>query len=370
MDSFVMRSVELAQQWVEMCAKGLELKTEQSAAMLATLCGFGSWDIMTYAIETMPPSKLDEDLPEEQRQGRLKGYVRVLVHLYEMDVPLAMFLLTRLPPSSRRPFVAFSAEPNLEIEESDFNAFKAFAADFLHEDLGDECPHCRQLEENFSVQVDPTKMNVAMSLCDEIELHQWEAILGHLGWSYDSLSDELHDIDVAAFAVQDMTFGAVPVYLSPTVPQAFGDQVSELDPAIRLLRKVCVGDYVANWQTQTPIALLLSRWPLVKEIDGRVYCHLGSVYYSQRNEWKDLFFSNACTSIAELLRLNDFCTDIEAGCVENSDLGGSFTEYATLALSDFDPEDAEEVNADLTLISLPISESMWMLQRYVDPDYE
>lgn len=185
-------------------------------------------------------NSLDEDLPAEQRQARLKGYLRVLVDLYEKDVPLAMFLLTRLPPSSRRPFVAFSAESSPEVEEADFNAFKAFADEFVHEHLADEFPHCRQVEENFSVQVDPIKMNVAMSLCGEIELHQWEAILGHLGWSYDSLCDQPHDSDVAAFSVQDMIFGSVPVYLSPTVRQPLGNPLNELDPPIRLIRKMSI----------------------------------------------------------------------------------------------------------------------------------
>lgn len=104
-------------------------------------------------------------------------------------------------------------------------------------------------------------------------------------------------------------------------------------------------------------------------IDERVYCHLGSVYYSQRNEWKDLFFNSACTSVAELLRLNNLCTDIEAGCVEIEDVGGRFSEYATFALSDYatdDLEDPDEEN-DEVLTSLPISHSMWLLQRY-DPD--
>lgn len=127
-----------------------------------------------------------------------------------------------------------------------------------------------------------------------------------------------------------MTLGSVPVYLSPTV-----------------------------------------RPPLVKVIDDRVYCHLGSVYFSQRNEWNNLFFSSACTSVAELLRLNDLCTDIEAGCVEIEDIGGRFSEYATLALSDYatdEFDDLDEANAEI-LTALPINDSMWMLQRY-DPDDE
>lgn len=58
-EPFVLASVDRAQAWVDSCAKSLEVPPEKAASMLAGMCGFGSWDVMTYAIGSMPPSPRD-----------------------------------------------------------------------------------------------------------------------------------------------------------------------------------------------------------------------------------------------------------------------------------------------------------------------
>lgn len=59
-----MGSIERAKHWVDLCSAGTGIPRDEYAFKLATLCSFGTWNIMTYAVEALLPSSVDEELEE------------------------------------------------------------------------------------------------------------------------------------------------------------------------------------------------------------------------------------------------------------------------------------------------------------------
>lgn len=129
-EPIILPSIERAQTWIELCAKGLSVPAEKAASILAALCGFGSWDVMTYSMESMPPSPADEDLEPEQYRDRLKGQVHILVGEHQLDPTEAIMLLRLLPPASREPQKAFKITDSVGFTEQQMQAFMEYAGEF------------------------------------------------------------------------------------------------------------------------------------------------------------------------------------------------------------------------------------------------
>jgi hypothetical protein len=360
-DPFVMHSVERARRWVELCSEGMGILPEDSAQVLAGLCGFGSWDVMAYGIESLPPSIPDERLAPAQFLDRLLGQMAILLDQFDFETPAATRLLRNLSPSSNRPFTQFEAEASdhpasaqVELLRSKlFETFELLSSDDVDEEDAEV--------EAFLPPIDPEREETAAVLCRDPRAINWMGIFGCLGWE-GALKDDAPGIDQPAYLIQDATLGTVPVYVAPAVYPPDMDDDDLMFPVRRLLRTISVGDLTASDQ-YAGVALLLLQWPLVKEVDGQVYCHLGSAYVAAENKWVDLLFNMACTSVCELLDLNSQVTDINQGAECLADTGRQFSNLATLFLSGLSLDEYEDISEEFEIIPVLFDETGWVLQR-------
>lgn len=364
-DPFIISSEERARDWVEVCSNAVQIPKDQAAAVLASLCGFGGWDIMVYAIGTLPPSPVDESLTREQAQARLKNHIEVLVETHRFQPAAAMFILSKIKPTSGEPFAAFTMADNASMDTDDWVTFEDFALDFANSELGQEFVDQGLASSPFRVELEPNRTRLALELCGTTNPMLWAPIFEILGWDFEVNDDDIPDIDESSFIVRDPVLGLVPVYVTPmSYPPAMPDQ--EVDRASRLQRAACVGDFITQWQDGDNVALLLKRWPHVKVIGDQTFCHLGSAYLPEQRAWKDLLFNLDCRSVGQLLKLNDQVDDIHQGHPPLDDRDGELTFIATAFLSGYDLDVAG--SGVLTLASANDVRSNWARQRLIEDD--
>lgn len=246
-EPFVMRDEALARQWVSVCSESCGFETEKAALILANLCGFGSWDIMTYAIGTLPPSALDENIADQERNKRLRQYVQVLFEDHGLSLPSAISIIDNLSPSSARPAAPFD-----------------YCDDDDDEDIVDplmatvsaiEPPAC------------PERTMQIIPLCRELDSDHWRNAFEYLGWVYDDLeylTDRLSVSD-ASFVMSD-DGAAVPAYLCATLPPPmFNGEIDAFSP-FNVIQYMCLGNFMSQWKPLGAESfVILSRWPSMCE---------------------------------------------------------------------------------------------------------
>lgn len=334
--------------------------------MLASLCGFGSWDIMTYAMEALPRTPVDEMVSAEIVQARLKNHLRVLVDQLGLQPPFAIFILEKINPTSGQELRPFTMADEISLTANHRRAIESFVEEFAESELGHEYAESFNPSRYFDATCEPNRTAIALSLCGDAEPQLWPSILDEMGWQFHEGDDDVcPDIDESSFVVQDKVLGSVPVYVTPLSRPPVTDG-EEIDRAWRLQRAACVGDFMAHWKSRSQVALVLMRWPQIKEHDGRTYVHAGSAYFDERNEWKDLLFNFKCTSVSKLLELNDPVEDIHKGHPALEDGDCAFGELATLCLSGFELFEME--SEELSLIRAVDTKTGWIMQRFIEDE--
>ncbi|RFQ05694.1 hypothetical protein D0O09_02690 [Pseudomonas putida] len=363
-EPFILSSIDRARDWVDICSRGAELPKEKVAALLAKLCGFGSWDIMSYAIEALPPSLVDEKVDSEIVQARFKHHMEVLSSVHLLDLRLVIFILTMANPTSGSGFKAFSKSDEIILNADQRMAFKAF----LDEPRGDEPLDFDDLDfltapsdlDHFVLQCEPNRTHLALALCGHTEPLLWCEVFDALGWEYAFAGDDIPDIDEHSFVIYDDMLGEVPVYITP-LSRAPATPGEPIDRALRLQRAACLGDFLSR-DFAGEVALMLMRWPLMTEINGHIYCHAGSVYICELDEWKDLLFNVHCSSVSELLELNNLVEEIHKGHPALEDHEGNFSTLLSICLSDLSLDDFE-VGQLIPIIRQQYEETGWFMQR-------
>lgn len=332
--------------------------------MLANLCGFGGWEIMTYAVEALPPSPVDEKVSVEVARARMSHHLKVLVGGHEFDPAFAVFIVSMICPTSGLPWKSFTLEDEMELSADQLQTLESFAHEFAQSDMGHQYAEAHRQPGLFDLMCEPSRTRLALALCGDTEPLLWTGIFEALGWEYEEI-DEIPDFDEASFVIFDQILGQVPVYITPlSLPPAIeGEPVERTQ---RLQRAACVGDYMATWSDFADFALMLMRWPCMKIIDGRWYCHAGSVYNGEANEWQDLYFNLQCNSLGTLLELNDHVTDIHQGHPAVEDIDGSFSALSSIYLSGYEPDDfPDDV---VKFVQAKNEETGWFMQMVHEDD--
>lgn len=367
-EPFVLASVDRAQAWVDSCAKSLEVPPEKAASMLAGMCGFGSWDVMTYAIGSMPPSPRDEELAPNEYQERLAGQLRFLVRDHELDPAAAIHLLVALPPMSGRPFSGFDLDAPQAYKPEHLLVLRNFAVECSLE-FEEHAPGF--FDSGINLQglslADPVRADIAIALSGRTVPEAWLYILEALGWQYDFSEDDHPDLDEPSFTVFDPVLGDVPVYLSSIARSPVFDEEAEADRGQRVQRALCVGDFTSHWKDRSSVALLLHRWPVVRAVNDLVFCHLGSVYIENSNSWRDLLFTLGTSSLHELIELNAAAKDFPDQWPGLADTDENLSHLACICLSGLDPFEVDESpDIELLGVRLPIGDTGWMIQKLTE----
>ncbi|MGE8063874.1 hypothetical protein [Pseudomonas sp. NPDC089569] len=327
-EPFILKSVTRAREWVDAYATSLKIEKEESSSVLALLCGFGSWDVMVFAIESMPPTPCDESIGEDGASERFEGYMHVLVCLQNVRPAIAMFILERLSPSANYPFKAFTLEDAL--------AEEAKAED---DDLDEE------LISDLGVLPSPLRVFTTARMCGHANQNEWANCLESIGWYVDPNSiGEDANIGEPSFEVVDENLGRIPVYLGSMTRTPETDD----DPSVRLMMKACLGDFIQEYaRDEVPhhVFFILWQFPQHKEISGNDYCCIGVRYSLVDESWKDILISQACDSPGRMLELNDKVGPIaEIGLsksrVELADGGKTLgSTFAVILSGKFDPDE-------------------------------
>lgn len=365
LEPIVLPSIDRAREWVDLCAEGLGMPMENAASILASLCGFGTWDIMSYAIDSMPPSPPDEELQPDQYQARLKGQVHALVRDHHFDPPFCMMLLALHPPATTAAYKPFTLDDKASFNAHQLQAFQEVAGEFAS--ALDEAFASDSDEEDDEVgeeddDIEPSRASVAIPLCGYTEPLRWAAILDALDWRFAFDGCITPDLDDPSFVVFDQSHGEVPVYLSAIARPPASSGAGLPDRVQRVQRSLCVGDFVTRRQsTNCSKALLLQRWPVVKQVEGGLYCFIGSLFDASTSEWTDLLFNYECTTFSKLLLLNSKIPDIQVGHSGLIDKEGQFSGFATLCLSGIDIDELTEGSMEIMRTRFPGTN--WMAQQ-------
>lgn len=341
MEPFIPQSFPSANRWVDLCAKGLKIERDRAAAMFAVLCGFGTWDILAYAMESMPPSEPDEALPIEKFIERVKSQLEVLVVGFRIEPGTAILLLAKIPPTSNQNLQPFEHGDDVQISPRLTQAIQIFLTEHARprpdlSALFDDEEEMDDDDDDDYPGFTPSEHESCRS--DALQVLQqdtvpvlWLLILDSLGWELGVFDDLLPDLDEPSFVVRDAQHGEIPVYLGPIarLPDA------QVDRPTRILRAACVGSFTLGPYSDSKAILLLNRWPAIRELRDYTYCHLGSIYWSDTREWQDLLFTEDCTSLARLIEVNMLAgkRPSKAGRAELRDAGGNFSSFVTQVLS-------------------------------------
>ncbi|HBP1602328.1 TPA: hypothetical protein L5U90_003432 [Pseudomonas aeruginosa] len=325
-EPFVMKDVSRALQWVNVCAASCGFDNEKTATVLATLCGFGSWDVMTYAIDNLPPSTCDEHLPSDALEARLRRYATILIQEYEVSPPAALGIIHHISPSTEKPlrnFVVFDVGEDDEDDE-----------DFLGEDdlssavitaLGTElCP-------------DRVTQTVPLTVC--VNSATWQYAMEYLGWEAEELDDEALIGEASLLIHSNQDSSVVPVYLSTVLPPPdFSGAFSEY-PSHRLLQYACLGNFMSEWApADAECFIILSRWPLMTTFRSKTYCCIGVAFDLKTGRWLDLLINRKCRDITTALDLNRKVSSLRKGAAPLGEPDGRFCKQLALRLGDFGPE--------------------------------
>lgn len=338
-EPFVMKSVDRAREWVDAYAKATESEKEEASSILATLCGFGTWDVMVFAIDSMPPSARDEMVDKAEAQRRHDFYMHVFVCMHNIRPPIASYLTSHLSPSASYPFAGFSLE----------EAF-AKAETWERQAVKDRVEELARIP-------DPVRLFSSANLCSRVNVQGWCVALELLGWEIDPDSIDLEaDTGEHSFDVLDKNIGTVPIYLSgqTRIPE------TDDDPSTSLFMKACLGDFILeNEDIDASVFLILWSAPQHKNIDGKDFCCIGVSYNTDDECFKDLIVSTHCDSPENLLDLN--------ASVEVLTISG---------LQDLDERLVDENRAMSNLLAVILSgqspadqpEDGWTIAREEDPD--
>lgn len=332
-EPFIMKTVDRAREWVDAYSASTQIDKEESAKVLAMLCGFGSWEVMIFAIESMPPTACDETVGEDVFGHRKDRYMHVFICLLNIRPAIAMFFIRRLSPSASYQFEPFAMEDALGNEAKLREQFLTDEAEFLQDD-----------DENVT---DPVRLMTGARLCGRVNVDGWIDGLDYLGWEVDHESiDEAADNGEPSFDVYDEDIGLIPVYLSclTRIPE------TEDDPSIRLFMKACLGDFImdngSDGESRNFFMILWSH-PQHKEIGGKDYCCIGVSYSSMSESWKELLISTHCESLEHALQLNDLIHSIDdlegdEGCEDLVDENRDLSCALTIILAGNSPLDEPE----------------------------
>jgi len=348
-EPFVMRDVARAQEWVSACSKSCRFPADQTAEILASLCGFGSWDVMVFGITSLKPSACDEHVGPQQTELRIGHYAAVLIGDYGLPRPLAVAIIANMSPSSSKQFMAFELSEVMEpLDDED--------SDQLEFDI----------DEAFAARLSPDRLAVMAPLSAEVSAVPWLEVMNFLGWEAEDFDNDEELMGEPSFFIYDARkpLAEVPVYLSHGLPApAFTGDLSD-NPSIRLLQFACMGNFMSEWAPQgsTDFLILASR-PQIIINKGKWYCHIGVAYDYAGGVWTDLLINRKCRDVGTMLRLNRKITSLAKGATPLSEADPSFIKLLTLILDGFNPEFEDPV--DWTIIGMP-SEDGWFVVGAVE----
>ncbi|KSQ21763.2 hypothetical protein APB26_32815 [Pseudomonas aeruginosa] len=293
--------------------------------MLANLCGFASWDLMSHTISTTRPSQPDEQLPKSSLHRRHERYISVLTEVFTFDPLFARYLIQHLSPSSCRQFKPFSIDQSQMHGPRDTKGINiAEMADVLGVDFDDATfaeSVKRLLGDDLPTGFNFSNLEDSIRALRGVESWPWFNIFMSLGWGpVDESYNEEPTEGEPAFLIADQVHGIVPVFLSPfcRTPNDHNDTGAEASMQ-RALASYTIGRASGVFGNS---AYLLWSFPLSKEIKGTHYCHLGMIL--RDGEWREALVNEHVDSFSKLYSLNTKIFSIEDGHPELGDSGQRF----------------------------------------------
>lgn len=304
LEQFIFPEVDRAQQWVDICAKSLNITRVDAAIILSHLCGFPSWDHMVQCIGREPPSACDEAIEETRKKSRKTRYIKLLTTGFALDKKSGTALIENLSPSSSKPFKVFSLDvPELKVsrekqdaERGDRQESEDGVAELMRMLDGQMEPSevkrlldkITRQEDEYAETIEFGKILSTLAAGDDPESaylsnflssvrlrgdthpDRWFNILSHLGWNIsEETFDEEADLGEPAFIAMDDELGEVPIYLCSAVRSPYDDS----DEATCLAMDLCLNDFLTGEYGGT--ALLIWRGPAYRKIRKKLYCHIG-----------------------------------------------------------------------------------------------
>lgn len=353
-EPFIMRDEDRALEWVRVFSDSCSVPNEFAAALLASLCGFGSWDVMMFAIESMPASPCDESLPPYQVHQRHLRYIEIMIHDHAIGVPVAHAVAAQISPSSGSPLTRIDALGLLdmledEADEMDLDGF--------------------EIGELFASVSSDAGLYVMMPLTSELNL-TWTRVFDYMGWDHTYLFNDHELTGTPSFVLHDPTEGSAgfPVYLAHSIPPpSFNLQISDF-PTPRHRQCACLGDFVTDWAGEgSPGFLLLSAYPQIAQLKGKYYCYIGQMYVHASGIWVDLLLNKACADVWTLLHLNKKVTPELKGASRLSERSDLFGKRIALLLSDFVPgfDEADEYS----IVAMETDDYWYVVRGVSNYDY-
>ncbi|MCU9528376.1 hypothetical protein [Pseudomonas mosselii] len=317
---------------------------------MASLCGFGSWDIMIFAIGSLPPSACDEVLSPDELEIRLERYFQVLIAEHEIHPDLAGAIVNFLSPSSGRPFSGFGPRELARMQAG----LAALAELGGLAELDHEVEEF-EVENLFGAYPSPTNMELLAPLAFGPEVDGWLEVFQFLGWDATEL-EEAGIVGRPAYQISDTTLGrrGIQVYFIHNLPAPLFDRCISESPTVALAQYACLGHFSSNLTPRSLGFLLLSSRPQLLHRRGKSYCYLGKAYLADEKCWIDFLIGGKCKDLHELLRLNLKVKPGLVGATGLAERTDEFCKKIALLLSGFnadfeDPYDWSIVAMDTEL---------------------
>ncbi len=348
-EPFVMKDVSRALQWVSVCAASCGFDNDKSATVLAELCGFGSWDVMTYAIDNLPPSICDEHIPADVLESRLRRYAVILIQEHGVSPQAALGIIHNISPSTERPlrnFVVFDAE-----DDDDDEAFST------EDDVSSA------VSSALGMPLCPERVALTVPLTTSVNSETWQYAMDYLGWEAEELDDEALIGEASLLIHSQFDSSVIPVYLSTVLPPPDFSGALYEHPSFRLLQYACLGNFMSEWApAEAECFFILSSWPLMTTIKSKTYCCIGVTFDVKTGRWLDLLVNRKCRDISTLLQMNRKVSSLRKGAAPLGEPDGRFCKQLALRLGDFGPE-----YEGMRFVGIPHGDE-WQVVGVIDDD--
>jgi hypothetical protein len=331
-ERFIFADCGRAQHWVEICARSLNIQRSDAAIILATLCGFPTWDHMAACIGQERPTLPDEAVAESLCKARRARYVKTLSQVFSLKTKSGKSLIDHLSPSSGKPFT------EVAIDAAELRISREQRASELrdrHRNFDDDEDVFRELIEDTHNpdQLECEECNERLH--GDTEPVAWLSVLRALGWQ---IPDDLIDIDAEigepAMIAVDEELGEIPIYLSSVNRSPHDDS----DCPANYLMNLCMTEFDTGEYGGT--AFLLWAGPVCRKIRMKRYCSIGMMMFD--GEWTEFLINQDCTSPSITFTRNMGMASINEGKAELADEGNVLCHAIAYQLAGADVDEDED----------------------------
>jgi hypothetical protein len=281
----ILAAHDRAMLWIDACSQSLAIDKAESAAMLANMCGFRTWDELMSVVGTQAPTPLDELLEPEVLASRRSRYIEVLVDIFGMNPHHASYLASTLSPTSQKTPRTISFD-SATMHDPLRDGLIPLIPPGMESMMEEGVEAFLQMMKDSNPQMadfDTSNFFERMRISKPINPRVFYDFCAEQGWDMIESSYRADCIFGQSSFSLISNLGPIPVYINSIaqIPYDSDDEMAEHVRAV-VLEDACE-------LNDDPTLILFWGLPLFREVNGKRYTCPGSLHH--KGDWHDILIT-------------------------------------------------------------------------------